>query len=308
MRWAPVLFLPAPMFGSHVQPFLSSASARQSSTLPFDFRLTPHYPAKSPLDDVFRLVIPGADEYITEKYAFEIMPLLREWSRALTATPPATGAVAKFLDASIEATSLLPNKENKVRSGEGIEVFRRRFTGNIFGGASSRERFLVEINNYFAGLRQLETAEFEIVGIEEIAAASPTVKVAIRYDFVGTRTDGGREQRVGQWQTQWARKESETWRALRWEAVEEIVSRAREPIFIDVTSQALAQTKSYKNQMLHGVDYWRTVLDGAFGIDVYGNNGVAVGDFDNDGFDDLLRLPACRASEPPLSQSWRRNF
>ena len=28
-------------------------------------------------------------------------------------------------------------------------------------------------------------------------------------------------------------------------------------------------------------------LDGACGIDVYGNNGVAVGDFDNDGFDDL---------------------
>ena len=39
--------------------------------------------------------------------------------------------------------------------------------------------------------------------------------------------------------------------------------------------------------MLHGSDYWRTILDGACGIDVYGNNGVAVGDFDNDGFDDL---------------------
>ena len=39
--------------------------------------------------------------------------------------------------------------------------------------------------------------------------------------------------------------------------------------------------------MLRGSDYWRTVLDGACGIDVYGNNGVAAGDFDNDGFDDL---------------------
>nr|WP_257030974.1 FG-GAP-like repeat-containing protein [Edaphobacter lichenicola] len=39
--------------------------------------------------------------------------------------------------------------------------------------------------------------------------------------------------------------------------------------------------------MLRGSDYWRTVLDGACGIDVYGNNGIAAGDFDNDGFDDL---------------------
>ena len=96
-----------------------------------------------------------------------------------------------------------------------------------------------------------------------------------------------REERVGLWRTQWLRDESNAWRALQWEATEETVSRAREPIFIDVTSQALGQTESYKNQMAHGVDYWRTVLDGACGMDVYGNNGLAVGDFDNDGFDDL---------------------
>ena len=39
--------------------------------------------------------------------------------------------------------------------------------------------------------------------------------------------------------------------------------------------------------MLRGNDYWRTVLDGACGIDVYGNNGVAVGDSNSDGFDDI---------------------
>ena len=36
------------------------------------FVLTPHYPAKSPLDDVFRLVAPGSDEFVTEKVCFEI--------------------------------------------------------------------------------------------------------------------------------------------------------------------------------------------------------------------------------------------
>jgi hypothetical protein len=39
--------------------------------------------------------------------------------------------------------------------------------------------------------------------------------------------------------------------------------------------------------MLRGVDHWRTVLDSACGLDIYGNNGVAVGDFDQDGFDDI---------------------
>ena len=39
--------------------------------------------------------------------------------------------------------------------------------------------------------------------------------------------------------------------------------------------------------MLRGVDDWRTVLDAACGIDIYGHNGVSVGDIDGDGFDDL---------------------
>ena len=40
--------------------------------------------------------------------------------------------------------------------------------------------------------------------------------------------------------------------------------------------------------MLPGVDHWRTVLDGASGIDIYGHNGVSVGDIDGDGFDDFI--------------------
>ena len=49
----------------------------------------------------------------------------------------------------------------------------------------------------------------------------------------------------------------------------------------------LAGIDSYASQLLHGTDYWRTVLDGASGIDIYGHNGISVADIDGDGFDDL---------------------
>jgi hypothetical protein len=42
------------------------------------------------------------------------------------------------------------------------------------------------------------------------------------------------------------------------------------------TSAALGNNSSYSAQLLHGTDYWRTVLDGASGIDIYGHNGVSV--------------------------------
>jgi tetratricopeptide (TPR) repeat protein len=284
MRWAPLLFVPAP---TRVLPFGSkfAAPARTIASFPFaDFRLTPHYPTKSPLDDVLRLVVPGTDEFATEKYAFEIARLLNDWSRALKAAPPALNVLASFLDASLEATPLAAAQESNVRSGGGIDVIRRRFTANP---ATGRERFLSEVKNYLASFARVEAAEFEIVGIKEVGSSPLTVQTEIRYSLVGTHTDGAREERIGSWSPRWTRVDSSTWRAVRWEASAETVSRALEPIFVDVTAQALGHTESYRNQMLRGVDHWRTVLDGACGIDVYGNNGLATGDVDNDGFDDL---------------------
>ncbi len=69
--------------------------------------------------------------------------------------------------------------------------------------------------------------------------------------------------------------------------LEETQARAHSPIYLDVAAAALGSNSSYAAQLLHGTDYWRTVLDGASGIDIYGHNGVSVADIDNDGFDDL---------------------
>jgi Flp pilus assembly protein TadD/peroxiredoxin len=285
MQWAPVLLLSAPLDGLFLRPEPGRIAAAKSSAFSFaDFRLTPHYPARSPLDDVLRRVAPGADEYITEKYADEIAQILSEWGRALKAGLPAAAALAKFIDPLIEATSLVPAHEFPVRTAGGIEVFRRRFNSKTELG---RERFLEENKTYFSQMPPVETAEFEIAGIEEITSSPLTVGIAVRYCFVGEGAGARREQRTGNWLMRWSRNGSDSWRAARWEVTEETLARADGPVFIDVTSQALGNVESYRDQMLRGVDYWRTVMDGACGVDVYGNNGVAVGDFDKDGFDDI---------------------
>src|SRR5947199_261831 len=129
MRWAPLLFLPAPIRGICFPSVRHEQPGNRSASFPLaDFRLTPLYPAKSPLEDVLARVVPGSDEYVTEKYAFEIMRHLTEWSEALKASPPALAVVAKFLDASIEATTLIPVQEKTLRSGNGIDVLRSRFS------------------------------------------------------------------------------------------------------------------------------------------------------------------------------------
>ena len=284
MRWAPVLFVPAPI----CNPLFWAPGLHRLSTVqthfPFaDVAFEPHYPAKSPLDDVLRMAAPGGDEFTFERYAVEIAALLGEWSRALRVQPPATAVLNRFLDRAIQSTSFIPIRESRLRSGGVIEVVRREFGTDMRAGG---ERLIEDIRAYLRPLQHLETADFEIYHCSPVHDSPLTLEVRIRYDFVGTRKDQKREERIGSWRTLWSR-ESADWRIVEWIATEENVSCAVQPIFVDITSSVLGQNTSYQKQLLHGSDYWRTVIDGAVGVDVYGNNGVAVGDFDDDGLDDL---------------------
>ncbi len=280
-----MLFFSAPL--QSLVPRSAGAPAPGEKNAAFSFtepRFTPHYPKKSPLDDLMRYVVPGTDGYITEKYASEIARLLADWAKALRSSPPALSALGAIVDASLQATPLLPTGQNKLRAEYGIEVIRRKFAGSRVEG---REPFLKEMQNYLAPLKSFDTAEFQITKIEETETSPLTVSVDIRYDFVGMNASDVREQRIGYWQTEWSRTDSGSWCARQWKTNEETLSRAHLPLFLDVSSQALGHLDSYQRQLAHGIDYWRTVLDGASGIDVYGNTGLATGDFDNDGFDDL---------------------
>jgi Flp pilus assembly protein TadD/peroxiredoxin len=294
MGWAPLLLRPAPFHGSRLLfgPLWSSRYERSPFALS-EALLTPQYPSKSPLEGVLRLVAPGSDEYVTERYAFEIGTLLQKWSEALRASVSGLSAVAESMDEGIEATSMVAEKELTLRSGNGIDCLRKHFPSSPISG---RERLVKELRLWLGPVSRVEKAEFEITSIEEIASAALRVQLEIRYNLVAIRNNGQREERVGAWRTEWSRDASGGWKARRWEASEETVSIAHEPVFVDVTSQALGHVESYSSQMLRGSDYWRTVLDGACGIDVYGNNGVAVGDYDNDGFDDLY---VCQPSGLP---------
>ena len=281
----PLLLRPSSFFGYSSKFDPLEGFSEQSSAFSFsDVRLTPHYPAESPLADILRFVRPGSDEYIAEKYAVEIESLLKQWSQGLKTSTRDLAPLANLLDLSIESTPLKPISETAVRTGFGVDVVRRQFPPLTVPG---RDRFLDEIRSWLSPVSHVECAEFEIYGIEEIAGVPLSLRTDIRYDIVAGGNSDERQERVGSWRVEWVRDASAAWKARTWKAGEETLSVMHGPAFLDVTPHALGKEKSYQKQMLRGVDHWRTVLDGAIGTDVYCNNGVAAGDFDNDGFDDF---------------------
>ena len=248
-----------------------------------EVRFRPHYPVEPVLADILRLLPPGSDEYITEKYAFEIGEQLKSWGEAMRRDIHDTSRLRAMLYENF-AASLIPAYSKVVRSAYGIEVIERGFGPPRI---LSHEQFLKELSSWLNGLRQLEVAEFDIYDIQTATESPLVVDVGLRFDLVGSHDSGRREERVGSWKMRLAKGASGTWLIDRWEANQERSCIGPRVGFVEVTEQALGGTASYSAQMLHGVDYWRTVLDGACGIDIYANNGVAAGDFDNDGFDDL---------------------
>ena len=149
------LSLPAPLRATLFRhsPLLPQAG----SDLPApDFRITPHYPARSPLDEVLRHVLPGSDGFITERYAFELTALLNRWSQELRSDRPSVSALANLVIPSIQGSSLAPVAEKLLRAGDGIEAVHREFTTEIVTG---REQF--SLNSPRRALRPSGNRKFQ---------------------------------------------------------------------------------------------------------------------------------------------------
>ena len=111
-----------------------------------------------------RLVQPGLDEYVSEKYAFEIMQILGHWSEALKSVPPRVSEAANFIAPTIDGCSIEPVQESTLRSDSLLEVVRHSFSSERVSG---RDHFVRELTTYLSALDRVETAEFQIVAMEE---------------------------------------------------------------------------------------------------------------------------------------------
>lgn len=151
---------------------------------------------------------------------------------------------------------------------------------------------------------ELETAEFQIVAFDfpgPPAAPGTQGRACLRFEFVGSGNGFCKEQRIGHADLLWKLATNDSPRLIGWEPIDEERAQSAHPLFADVSGTAFAGIPAYKQQFLPGVDHWRTILDGASGIDIYGHNGVAVGDVDGDDLDDIY---ICQPAGLP-NRLWR---
>ncbi len=271
-------------------PSLYGFDPAQADLSGSEFHLHPHYRMPGPLDALLLKTQAGLDDFVTELYADQIAAILAQWRSGLLQSSRDLSAVEEVLLPSFSGASPKPADSRAVRPGPPIEVRHNTFRQET---ALGRDAFLQELRSTLSGFSRILTAEFQVTGIDAgsmPAAPSPDqLQTRIRYELVATGHDFYREQRVGYWQLTWERSASGEFSVRGWQTLDETQSRfiGSGPGYVDITAAALGGNASYSAQLLHGTDYWRTVLDGACGIDIYGHNGVSIGDIDGDGYDDL---------------------
>ena len=242
----------------------------------------PHYRAPMPLDATLLKTQAGLDDFVTEKYADQIAATLAEWRAGFLQSPQQVEAVEKVLAPDLLGSSFRPVESQLVRSGPALEIRKKKFTRQA---APGRDTFVQELRTSVSSFAKIVTAEFQVTSID--AALPGRLRTRVRYDLVGSGLNSYREQRVGEWDLEWETSSAGEFRVRDWQMLDETWSRAAGPVYVDAATQAFGSCASYSSQLVRGADYWRTVLDGACGIDIYGHNGASVGDIDNDGFDDL---------------------
>ena len=251
------------------------------------FQLHPHYRSARPLDSSLLQVQTGLDEFVSEKFAEQIAAILAEWSKSLLRSSADVEAFAKTVSADFSGTSLHPVESTILKPrvpGSSLQVWKNKFGAEPTLG---RGDFLRDLQTTLGTFSKILTAEFQITRINVADGSASDIQTRIRYEIVGTGTGFHREQRVGYWQIAWQKSSAGELRVRQWQSIEETQARSSSPAYIDITAAALGSNSSYASQLMHGTDYWRSVLDGACGIDIYGHCGVSAADIDNDGHDDL---------------------
>lgn len=199
---------------------------------------------------------------------------MEAWGRLLQQSPEDAHLP---LSANFAGTSWTPIDSQPLRrQSKAIDVRRVQFPDQP---PLPSDRFFSDMQNSLGIFSAIRTVELQITRITTTPKGFAT---RVRYELIGTGNGFYREHRCGEWSIDWEENQ-----IVSWKCHDEVRSRSSTPCFIDIGQNALGGNASYSEQLLHGTDYWRTILDGASGIDIYGHNGVSVGDIFGNGLDDI---------------------
>lgn len=214
-----------------------------------------------------------------------------------------------WLDESAQATALLPVELSVAHHSSGLEVLKPGRVDTTYICSTGME-VVSELQRLVKALGESETAHVHFK-IYRVTLRDTFVETFVYYHADGQADErreggdissgptstagqaGGRSvQQNAEWRLKWtlpgAKGELPRIVAIELTAYEEV--RARWPgrqLFVEQTEQVLGTQAAYQDHLRMGLEQWSRRLQNTLGIEPTGYNGLAMGDANGDGLDDL---------------------
>ena len=236
-----------------------------------------------PLEDAWRRIDPKKDGWDSEVLSESAIKKLKEMAIILRSPEKFKSSnMDQFADGKYNGRPLRPEVVEEYFKNKEFAVFR----GNPDN--ANQVPLSVALNglvSFFDGSSEIgvELKLYRIKLLKDRFSAQVLVHIS-------GPVKGQQIQINSEWNTFWTLSE-ENPKLLGIEALsfEEIrrLGKGSEKLFADVTGSAFGDERAYRDQFLRSTDHWRSRLARDFGLDVVANHGIALGDVNGDGLDDL---------------------
>jgi hypothetical protein len=235
--------------------------------------------AFTPVEQVLSSVDTGGVGFQSERQAAEIEEFLKHFAEELTLGEL---KLSGKLQPGFRGTPLRPKQQQLLRSQGGLESLRGTPAADF---TVTAQTFEPELRELLSGYASIDWVKFKIVGIESLSDVE--ARTSVLWQMAGRGSDGSRRQMTLEGAFRWMKAAGGGWQLAEFQAGPSQFARSSRDVFRDVSRQAFGDNASFREQLSFGTEIWRRHMDAASGMDVYGQQGLAVGDYDGDGWEDV---------------------
>ena len=129
---------------------------------------------------------------------------------------------------------------------------------------------------------------FKVFGVEQQHESFTTRQ----FITLSGQTDRGFVEQRATWDARWKLDSQASDPRLAWIGVAEfeqtITSPSQPTLYADCTASVLGDSEDFAQQLRVGTNHWLGSLQAGLGVDLFGHQGLAIGDVNGDGLDDLF--------------------
>ncbi|MCI0652305.1 MAG: VCBS repeat-containing protein [Planctomycetes bacterium] len=247
-----------------------------------------HVPTFPDLADKYAKLEESADDWETEEFHNLLKTRVKLFEGGFVKEDGFTEALAAELAAPEFASGeLRPSKLASVFDDGVLSCVRGEAAaaGGAERGPAALLRAARALRAPFAGGSDIKFT-FKVFQIEPGAAATKVGLLISAFGKVGER----RLQQNATWQSEWTNAQGAPPKLLSVQVSnfeEASCALAGETLFSDCTEAALGKLDAYQQQIRQHVMHWMANLDVVNGVTVSGHKGIAIGDVNGDGLEDL---------------------